>query len=69
MAAQMNVWMSAKAAAGTCVDHIGGVHVLAGGFGTISPAKRTRCAEQTIAALTVGIDREAYIANNSFAVH
>ena len=69
MSADMNVWMSSKAAAGTCVDYIGGVHVLAGGFGTISPAKRARCAEQTIAALTSGIDREAYVANNSFAVH
>ena len=69
MAAEMNLWMSAKAEAGTCVDYIGGRHVITGGFGTLAPHKRARCYEQCGAALAGQLSLDDFTAHNSYLVH
>ena len=69
MAKEMNLWMSSKAEAGSCVDYIGGRHVICGGFGTLSPHKRTRCYETCGAAMNGLLNLEDFCAHNSFLVH
>ena len=69
MAREMNLWMSAKAEAGSCVDYIGGRHLITGGFGTLAPHKRARCVEQCSAALLGLLDLDEFSAHNSFLVH
>ena len=69
MAKEMNLWMSSKAEAGSCVDYIGGRHVICGGFGTLSPHKRTRCYETCGAAMEGELTLEDFLAHNSFLVH
>jgi hypothetical protein len=69
MAKEMNLWMSSKAEAGTCIDYIGGRHLVTGGFGTLAPHKRARCFEQCGAALEDRLDLDELVALNSFLVH
>ena len=54
---------------GTCTDWIGGRFVLQGGFGCLTPSKRTRAIEQCQKALAGNITREEYESNNSFLGH
>ena len=69
MAKEMNLWMSSKAEAGTCIDYIGGRHLITGGFGTLAPHKRARCFELCGAALDDQLDLDEFGAHNSFLVH
>jgi hypothetical protein len=69
IAAQINLWMSSKAEAGTCIDYIGGRHLIAGGFGTLAPHKRVRCYEQCSAAIAGALTLDEFTAHNSFLVH
>ena len=69
MAKEMNLWMSSKAEAGTCIDYIGGRHLITGGFGTLAPHKRARCFELCGAALEDQLDLDEFGAHNSFLVH
>ena len=69
MAKELGLWMSRKTSCGTVVDYIGGRHVLAGGFGTVSPPKRARCVGQSVLALRGSLSRDEYEANVSLWVH
>lgn len=69
IAKQLNLWMSSKNEAGTVVDYIGGRHVISGGFGTLSPEKRTRCVQQCTEALHDRLDLDDFLAHNSYLVH
>ena len=69
MAAEMNLWMAKSSTAGTCVPYIGALHVLSGHFGTVEPHKRVRGIATNTEALADALNRDDFVAHNSFIVH
>ena len=54
---------------GTVLESHGARYITNAHIGCLKPAKVTRCIDTSIAALTEGLARDEYEANNSFIVH
>ena len=66
---EANIWLQESVGYGTCTDWIGGRYVTMGGFGCVSPSKRTRAINSCTLALAGDLSRELYEKNNAFMVH
>ena len=69
MARECNLLMSSKVGCGTVVDTIGGRSVITGGFGCLSPFKRSRFIAEAADFMQGALTREEATSTNSYAVH